>query len=629
VTRETVGLALLVVSVLALYVWIAGSTAPFGFSKGDSGRYGLIADALRHGHVSLPVQPPRGLLALPDPYDFEANATYRFGWDGAGLHDLSLRNGHLYAYWGPTAALVLFAPLQVIGVSFPESLSVALFGFLGFVFSVAVLRFLVRRFLPATPRWALWVGMVALALGNVVPFVLRRPAEYEVAITCGMCFAFLGLWLLLTGWYGTSRRRWWRLAGGGLALGLALMSRPTLGVVALVPIAMTVSAWRGGGWPGGTARRTVLIAVFGPLVLCGLLTMAYNMARFGSPLEFGQKFQLAGTNQQEHSTFDPAYVPPGVFLYLFAAPRPLILFPFLQLQVTPGVPWGVAEDYTGIEPTGGIVTMMPLLVALVLLPVAARRWDRELRTVVLAMVAAGSTILVGLSLILWGTTQRYEVDFAALFLVSALLVWFTALVHLDRGGWARRLAVVGGVAALATGCFAGLATSFTGYYDALRSNHPGLYHRLESFFSPVSEVEAKVAGKPVIGRIDSAVPAGGPLSLQGGGNWSSFGAGRPTFVLAPVATTVNVVAPRAGRYRLRASMAPGPHAVVGGGTAVLVATSEGQNVVTLDRAGRLDLPMVLKAGINRILLAADAKKKDGPGLAWVSDMTLVDDPDIP
>ena len=64
---------------------------------------------------------------------------------------------------------MLFAPLQVVGLHVSQSFAAALFGFLGFVFSAAILRFLVRRFLPSTLRWAMAVACVALAFGNTLP----------------------------------------------------------------------------------------------------------------------------------------------------------------------------------------------------------------------------------------------------------------------------------------------------------------------------------------------------------------------------------------------------------------------------------------------------------------------------
>jgi hypothetical protein len=611
----TVVTALFFVAVLAFYLWTAASSGPVRFDTSGSNYYGLIADALRHGDLALRIKPPQALLDLPNPYDPNANGPFQ-----AGLHDLSLRNGHLYAYWGPTAAIVLFAPFQLIGIEIPQSLAVALFGFLGFVFSALTLRFLVRRFLPATPRWALAASTIFLAFGNAVPFVLRRPAVYEVAITCALCFAMLGLWLLLTGWFGErpSRRR---LAAASLAFGLALASRPTLGALAIVPLVLAVVAWRRAAWPEGLTQRRALIALAGPFAACALLVAAYNMARFGSPLEFGQKYQLAGADPATLKTFDPAFIPSGLFLYLLAPPRPMALFPFLQLSAPPTLPWATPDGFDYTEATGGALVLAPLLLWILLLPVVGRRLEPDLRRLLLALVGAGALIVFAMSFILAGTTQRYAVDFMALLSLPALLLWMVTLQRTRRGSWRRRLAAGSGLVVIAWGSLAGLAISFTGYYNLLESNHPKLYHHLENAFAPVSALETRVAGRAVIGTVSSPYGAG-----PGKTTWGSLGQGEGAgFYVspAPAVATVTIAAPRSGTYHLRGGIGLGQGAVPGAQTVVVVGLAgEPGRRMPIGASQNFDVPLQLKAGVSRVAWTASASRSTSPVLAVVQGLSI-------
>jgi hypothetical protein len=604
-------------AVLAYYLWTAATSDPLRFNKAGSDYYGLIADALRHGHLALRIQPPQGLLDLPNPYDPNANAQFRYA---GGLHDLSLRNGHLYAYWGPTAAIVLFAPFQLLGIEISQSFAVALFGFLGFVFSVMTLSFLVRRFLPGTPRWALAAGSVFLAFGNALPFVLRRPGVYEVAITCALCFGMLGLWLLLTGWFGP-RPSWRRLAAASLALGLALASRPTLGALAIVPLVLAVAAWRRGAWPQGVTQRQAVVALAVPFLTCGLLLAAYNAARFGSPLEFGQKFQLAGGDPADLKTFDPAFIPSGLYLYLLAPPRPLALFPFLVLSWPPALPWATPEGFDYTEMTGGALILAPLLLWTGLLPFIVRRMEPELRRVLLALVAAGAVIVLAMSFILAGTTQRYAVDFMALLSLSALLIWMVTLARTKRGSWRRRIAAGSGLAVLAWGTVAGLALGFGGYYNTLEVNHPKLYHHLQDVFGPLSAVETRVSGRAVIGEVSSLYGSG-----PGKVTWGSLGQGDGAgFYVgpAPVAASITIAAPRAGTYHLRGQHGDGPGVVTGSAPVMVVAhTGEPDRRITVGGPQNFDLPLKLKAGVSRIFWTASAKRANSPQLAVVQGLTI-------
>ena len=139
-----------------------------------------------------PITPPASLLHLRDPYDPALNAPYQ-----AAYHDFALYGGHFYSSWGPTPVLTLFAPFRLLtGRVVPESFAVALFCFIGLACAVALLHLLVARWVPRTPRWVLLTSTACLALCNAAPFLLRRPIEYEVAISCGYCFEMAGLLLV-------------------------------------------------------------------------------------------------------------------------------------------------------------------------------------------------------------------------------------------------------------------------------------------------------------------------------------------------------------------------------------------------------------------------------------------------
>jgi hypothetical protein len=612
----TVLTALFFVAVGVYYFWTAATSTPMHFDKAGSDYYGLIADALRHGHLALRIEPPQGLLDLPNPYDPNANGQFR----NAGLHDLSLRNGHLYAYWGPTAAIVLFAPFQLIGIEIPQSFAVALFGFLGFVFSALTLRFVVRRFLPDTPRWAMAAATVFLALGNGLPFLLRRPAVYEVAIACGLCFAMLGLWLLVTGWFGPkpSRRR---LAAASLCFGMALASRATLGALAIVPLVLALHAWRRAAWPEGVTARQVIVALAVPFVACGLLLAAYNAARFGSPTEFGQKYQLAGLNPADLKTFDPAFIPSGLFLYLLAPPRPMALFPFLQLSWPPTLPWATPDGFDYTEATGGALILAPILLWTLLLPFVLRRMLPDLRRLLLGLIGAGAAIVFAMSFILAGTTQRYAVDFMALLSLSALLSWLATLAQAQRGSWRRRIAAGGGLLMLAWGSLAGLALGFTGYYNFFQANHPKLFHQLEDKFAPLSTLETRVAGRAVIGTVSSPYGA-----TPGPPTWGSLGDGEGASFYAspaPAVTIVTVAAPRAGTYHLRGVIGPGSGAVAEAVPVVAIEhAGEPVRRMKVAAAGGIDVPLELKAGVSRIAWSATAAKLTSPLLIGVQGLSI-------
>jgi hypothetical protein len=249
-------------------------------------------------------------------------------------------------------------------------------------------------------------------------------------------------------------------------------------------------------------RRPLLLALTIPVGACLLLLLAYNQARFGNPLEFGARHQLAGADQLHEPLGKLGYLLPGAWLYALSPPRPTALFPFLVLGPPPlAYPLSLPAGY-GPEITGGLLPSTPIVVFLLALPWIWRRrptWLGSLARPLLTLAGAGIVILLFLAFENVATTERYEVEFSTLLLLGALAAWL-AVACRARGGL-RRLARVGGGLLVVWGCVTGLAVSFIGYGDFLAVEHPGTWRTLQDVGSPLSAVIARVAGQPVLAEV--------------------------------------------------------------------------------------------------------------------------------
>jgi hypothetical protein len=133
--------------------------------------------------------------------------------------------------------------------------------------------------------------------------------------------------------------------------------------------------------------------------------------------------------------------------------------------------------------------MTPLLLFAFALPWLRLRRPQlvgALASPLLIAAAAGLLALLSLSFEFPGATERYEADFASVFLLAALTAWFA----LSTGASGRRrkaVRIVGAVFAL-WGCLTGVAISFTGEVDLLHIGHPGTWRTLENATSPISSV---------------------------------------------------------------------------------------------------------------------------------------------
>jgi hypothetical protein len=332
------------------------------------------------------------------------------------------------------------------------------------------------------------------SLGRAVH--LARPAAYEEAISGGYCFAMAGVWLAIRA-LADRRASLTRLALMSLCVGLAAGSRPTLALTAvvLVPVYLSLRAFH--------PRRQLLAALTIPFAACVLLLLAYNQARFGSLLEVGTNYQLNGVPPNVTHLDDLSYLAPGLWFYGVNAPRITALFPFIVLTPPPtAYPGSLPGLYRVVEPTGGLLTMAPIVVFLAALPWIRRRRSGSLGRLAcpfLLLAGAGSACALFLAYTFYAATERYEVDFTTLLLLGALAAWLALSSGARRRR--RRLARIGGGLLASWSCVAGLAISFTGYYNLLATTHRGIWKTLQDIGSPISRTIAVVEGRPVLAEV--------------------------------------------------------------------------------------------------------------------------------
>ncbi|HME03647.1 MAG TPA: hypothetical protein VKG38_11545, partial [Solirubrobacteraceae bacterium] len=348
-------------------------------------------------------------------------------------------------------------------------------------------------------------------------------------------------------------------------------------------------------------RRRLLLALVGPFGACLLLLLAYNYARFGNPLEVGQSYQLSGYDPKDVHFGSLSYLPPNFWYYGFSPPRPTILFPFLVLTPLPlTYPLNAPLGYTEPEITGGILTMTPLLLFAFALPWLRRRrpqWAGRLASPLLIAASAGLFALLFLSFEFFTTTERYETDFACMFLFAALCAWFalsTGLSGRRRGG----IRVLGALLAI-WGCLTGVAISFTGYGNLLHVEHPGTWRALENATSPISTGIAMLAGHPILAGVRAVnVAQVSPVRL------TTLGAGIQSFwLVAGYPAQLTIVSPDRRQAAIIAAMQPVAPLRKGGTLSVQVTdASPVPRAYRIVHGGLQRLPVELNRGVNRVLL---------------------------
>jgi len=342
------------------------------------------------------------------------------------------------------------------------------------------------------------VAVTALAFCSVVPFILRRPAVYEVEITSGYAFMMLALYLLVSGCL-RARPIAWRLGLGSLCLGLAFGGRPVLTPVALLAALLTFAvAMRNSE---NRHIKPVLrygVIIFAPIGLLLFLALLYNFARFGSPFQYGYPYALGSTEVRNLHLFSFAYMSPSLTYMLISPIYFTFSFPFVGF--TSGMlPVTLPQGYI-TETVAGVLVTTPFLVLAGAIPFVGRRdrASREFRAVLSAIAAFGLLAMLLVAYSIWGVTQECEVDYVSLLLVPALLVW-CEITRARR--WRGLILKAAGVAAILYASFVGFAISFTGYYGMLQENNPGTYWNLERATSFIPTAITAIEGHPDLVRV--------------------------------------------------------------------------------------------------------------------------------
>ena len=461
------------------YSWTARSDGkPFVFERRSNDYYNLLADGFLEGHLYLPVTPDPRLLQTPDPYDPAQNEPYR-------MQDVAFYRGKFYLYFGPAPVVTLLLPFRLIAnYRLPERLAVVIFAFAGLVASYWSFQFIIRRFAPKTPEYFSIVAVFLFGFCNFAPFILRRPAFYELAITSGYFYFFASVYLLLTGLFG-ERISNWRLVAAAVCLGLTLASRPNYVVAVLVALGAAGSVLLWGDSTRTPARFKQLLALGLPFSVLVMILATYNYLRFDNIFEFGQHLQLEGLRMGKF--FSSAYFMHNFRAYLLSAAHIDRHFPFFHLRTQRTQLYSV--DYG--EPVGGVLLTAPLLaLVFVLFPVWVllirdRTHFKHSRPLVILATLFGLNGFLMLLLLSFngGLTERYVLDFIPSLLFSAILVW----IILNQSLAARRLHCLAMNAflflLLVFQVSLNLGVSLTGYYNNLHEENPAAYAKIRSWFS--------------------------------------------------------------------------------------------------------------------------------------------------
>jgi len=443
-----------VIATLILIASSIGSRTEQWSSDPADANFNLLVRGFQEGQLNLKKEVPPGLAKLADPYDQYANQPYR---DYPYLlHDMSYHGGKLYLYFGVTPVVVLFWPWAAItGHYLSDPRAAVIFCGVGFLASVGLFLAAWRRYFPQVAFGVAVAGVVALGLADGIPVLLQRPYLYEVEVSCAYAMCMLALSAVFCalhqplrevgrrvpatpvgaesseasqGRAAPPRRARW-LAAASLFYGLAVGARPALLFGAVVLAIPVLLAWRAA--PDRPSSRSVWALAAAAAVPLGLIVIGlliYNFLRFGNPLMFGQRYQMAITpSKSAQPAFHLRFLWFNLRAYFLAPVQWQARFPFVRDIVTGPIPVG----HYGMESPYGVLANVPITWLALAAPLGCRGPAAETRSL-LGWFLTATALFFGICTLTLGcyfaACGRYEVDF----LPSLMLLAVLGILGLER-----------------------------------------------------------------------------------------------------------------------------------------------------------------------------------------------------
>ncbi len=385
-------------------------------------------------------------------YDAQARSLLHgtFAMDARDLNIEAFAHGdQVFMYFGPFPSILR---LPIVGVtrsfdgrlaalSMLIALMVAVAGLVGIGWQVrrrCARGGFVSCTVTRTEMVAVGITYFAALGGGVLLFESSRTWVYHEAIMWGVSLTLVSLaaqlcWLSAREVAPGNTRRWLLVASVGA--GLAALSRPSvaggaiasLGLIALGDTASKIRATRRSSPDTGSGAD--LTAVWAATLLPFVVYSLVNWVKFGRLVGVSWESQayskLSAHRQavlEAHggSLFAPNFVPTNLFTYL----RPDLVgfegsFPYIQLRRPEAFVGDPLYDY--VDFTSGIFTLMPLLVALMVIGILTLvvRTPAPLRE--LRMVAAGAACGTLGVLTIGFLSSRYVGDFVPVVAVLAAI----------------------------------------------------------------------------------------------------------------------------------------------------------------------------------------------------------------
>ena len=343
-----------VVTMATCVVLILASVIPMGAAPAYNGeypehrnQYELLARSFLHGHIYIEYDDIDPLLeTMNNPYDPAERSEL-----GVSVHnDNAYYNGHYYMYFGAVPVVMLFLPYLALSGRDLTTYHATQFYTAFAIIGIFLLFYQIgRRYFKKSMSLITYLCLCTAMAVIVSSCPIAIPALYCTATSSASCMMIWSIYFFFTGVFLADpvEKRWKRVllcVLGSFFGALAFGCRPTaaLGNILLIPfcaeyIRSEVAAKKAAGSKANGAELALRVCIVAlPYVIILAILMVYNYARFESPFEFGQSYQMTGFDQSTYgsglSNFSEVRIVNGIFTNFIGFSGIRGIFPYIYYQ---------------------------------------------------------------------------------------------------------------------------------------------------------------------------------------------------------------------------------------------------------------------------------------------------------
>ena len=385
-------------------------------------QFSMTFDAFKKKRLDLDTYVQPELETLENVYDTSERVEAECG----GNMDYCYYKGKYYCYFGCAPVLTYYMPYYFIKGKLPTiGMALGFFGILAAWFMCRTILAAVRLMIPRANLLLLLAFMAAAPGFTGIYYTVNGINLYTLPTICGLCWLFLCLWLGFEACHVRNKSlRLIMLFISGASLALCAASRPGMSLGGLILVPLYIGILRNKSQKP-LFRLAQAVCFVTPLIIGGCLIMWYNNARFGSPFDFGFRYQLTVSNISANK-LTLSGIPPMLYHYVFQKPRASAYFPFFEPAYIVLYNY---KKYIYTTDCIGVLTYPLTAAGIALFPAAMtgknsrnRSGSTGLQRRAFILICFITALFIGwINFCLGGGVTRYVIDFMPLIMLGTLL----------------------------------------------------------------------------------------------------------------------------------------------------------------------------------------------------------------